>query len=160
MLKFQMKIKSLIGPLYLVGSKKSLHGIFWEEQPFPMITAENDLEMKLLNDAAKQLEEYFAGKRKKFDLSLDADGTSFQKKVWQELANIPYGETRSYKEIAVAIKNAKACRAVGTANGKNPLSVIVPCHRVISSDGTIGGYAGGLAIKRKLLKLEEIELRP
>ncbi len=104
--------------------------------------------------AVHQLEEYFAGRRHAFDLPLAPQGTEFQRKVWQELSNIPYGETRSYLQIAVAIGKPSATRAVGAANGQNPIPVIIPCHRVIGSDGSLTGYGGGLPIKRKLLELE------
>lgn len=103
----------------------------------------------------KEIMEYLNGKRKSFDIKYEINGTEFQKKVWKELTNIPYGETRSYKEIAVAVGNPKASRAVGMANNKNPISIIVPCHRVIGSDGKLVGYAGGLDMKRALLNLEK-----
>lgn len=160
MRKLQIKIPSKIGPLYLVGSANGLYGIFWEKQPIPMLTKKDEAENVLLKKAATQLDEYFHGKRKKFELPLEPQGTDFQKKVWKELTKIPYGETRSYKEIAIAIKHPKAYRAVGTANGCNPLSVIVPCHRVIASDGSLGGYAGGLKIKKTLLELERNKRLP
>ena len=99
--------------------------------------------------------EYLNGKRKTFDIKYEINGTEFQKKVWKELAKIPYGETRTYKEIAVAVGNPKASRAVGMANNKNPIAIIVPCHRVIGSDGKLVGYAGGLDMKRALLTLEK-----
>ena len=99
--------------------------------------------------------EYLNGKRKSFDIKYEINGTEFQKKVWKELTNIPYGETRTYKEIAVAVGNPKASRAVGMANNKNPIAIIVPCHRVIGSDGKLVGYAGGLDMKRALLTLEK-----
>lgn len=102
----------------------------------------------------KEVMEYLSGKRKAFDFTFELDGTDFQKKVWKELTNIPYGETRSYKEIAVAVGNPKASRAVGMANNKNPISIVVPCHRVIGSDGKLVGYAGGLDMKKALLDLE------
>ena len=102
----------------------------------------------------RQLEEYFAGRRRGFDLPLDLRGTDFQKRCWQELLKIPHGETRSYAEIARAIGNPAAVRAVGLANGKNPIAIIVPCHRVIGSDGSLTGYGGGLDVKRQLLELE------
>ena len=101
-----------------------------------------------------QLKEYLSGKRKSFDIEIEMMGTEFQKKVWKELLNIPYGETRSYKDIATAIRNKKACRAVGNANNKNPIAIIVPCHRVVGSNGSMTGYAGGIDIKEKLLKIE------
>jgi methylated-DNA-[protein]-cysteine S-methyltransferase len=154
MTKLQMKIASKIGSLYLVGSAQSLHGVFWEKQNVAMVS-KNDEAFSFLKKSEKQITEYLDGKRQKFDLPLEAEGTDFQKKVWKELARIPYGETRSYKDIAIAIKNPKACRAVGTANGKNPLSIIVPCHRVISADGSMGGFGGGLDIKEKLLVIEK-----
>ena len=110
--------------------------------------------LELLEQTKKQLKEYFAGKRKTFDLPLEAEGTEFQKRVWTALRTIPYGETRSYKDIAIQIGDENACRAVGMANNKNPLAILVPCHRVVGSDGTMVGYAGGLDIKETLLALE------
>lgn len=101
-----------------------------------------------------QLDEYFAGKRKSFDLPFALKGTVFQKKVWNALCDIPYGETRSYKDIAIAIGNPKACRAVGMANNKNPITIAFPCHRVIGSTGKLVGYAGGLEMKEGLLAME------
>ena len=118
---------------------------------------ENEIEKEteLIKKAYTQLEEYLSGKRTEFDIEIEMIGTEFQKKVWKELLNIPYGETRSYKDIAIAIGNGKACRAVGNANNKNPIAIIVPCHRVVGSDGSMTGYAGGLNIKEKLLKIEK-----
>lgn len=109
---------------------------------------------KVLNDCIKQLEEYFSGKRKDFDLPLKLNGTNFQKQVWESLQTIPYGKTISYKELALSCNNIKASRAVGSANGKNQHWIIIPCHRVINSNGKLGGYAGGLWRKEWLLKLE------
>ena len=106
-----------------------------------------------------QLKEYLSGKRKSFDIEIEMIGTEFQKKVWKELLNIPYGETRSYKDIATAIGNKKACRAVGNANNKNPIAIIVPCHRVVGSNGSMTGYAGGLDIKENLLKIEKYNIK-
>jgi O-6-methylguanine DNA methyltransferase len=102
----------------------------------------------------KQLDEYFSGKRKKFDIPTKIHGTDFQKKVWKALCDIPYGETRTYKEIAIAIGNDKACRAVGLTNNRNPITILIPCHRVIGSNGKLVGYAGGLDMKIGLLELE------
>jgi len=102
-----------------------------------------------------QLEAYLRGERKCFDLSFSLKGTAFQKKVWHALCQIPYGETRSYQEIAIAIHNPKACRAVGNANNKNPIALIVPCHRVIGANGNLVGYAGGLEMKKYLLTIEK-----
>lgn len=101
-----------------------------------------------------QLKEYFAGTRKKFDIPLDIEGTEFQKKVWKELQKIPYGKTISYKTLSEKIGNVKAIRAAGKANGQNPIPVIIPCHRVIGTDGSLTGYASGIDIKEKLLHLE------
>lgn len=104
--------------------------------------------------AAAQLEEYFAGKRKAFDLPLEPGGTEFQKKVWSALQEIPYGKMCTYGELAVKIGNPRASRAVGGANNKNPIAIVIPCHRVIGADGTLVGYAAGLQIKEKLLRFE------
>jgi methylated-DNA-[protein]-cysteine S-methyltransferase len=122
--------------------KENLHGCSIKETP-------------LIKKAAAQLTEYFAGKRKVFDLPLKLNGTEFQRSVWNALLAIPYGETRSYKEIAEYIRNPRACRAVGMANHQNPLAIIVPCHRVVEHGGGLGGYAGGLDVKRYLLSLEK-----
>ena len=115
---------------------------------------EIEKETELIKKAYTQLEEYLSGKRTEFNIEIEMIGTEFQKKVWKELLNIPYGETRSYKDIAIAIGNEKACRAVGNANNKNPIAIIVPCHRVVGSNGSMTGYAGGIDIKEKLLKIE------
>ena len=120
---------------------------------------EIEKETELIKKAYTQLEEYLSGKRTEFDIEIEMIGTEFQKKVWKELLNIPYGETRSYKDIAIAIGNGKACRAVGNANNKNPIAIIVPCHRVIGSNGSMTGYAGGLDIKEKLLKIEKYNIK-
>jgi methylated-DNA-[protein]-cysteine S-methyltransferase len=112
-------------------------------------------ETALLKEAIKQLNEYFDGKRSSFDLQLQPQGTEFQNKVWKALIEIPFGETRSYGEIAKIIGNEKASRAVGMANNKNPIPIIVPCHRVIGANGKLVGYAGGLDIKEMLLNLEK-----
>ena len=151
--KAQRKITTQIGPLYLVASKKFLYGVFWKDQK--IANEEKDSkESKILDKAERQINEYLIGKRESFDIPLKLEGTEFQKRVWAELEKIPYGETRSYKQIATALKDPKACRAVGTANGKNPMSLIIPCHRVINESGKMGGYAGGLNIKEFLLGLE------
>lgn len=109
----------------------------------------------LISSAKRQLDEYFQGKRKSFDLPLAPSGTQFQQKVWNALCTIPYGKTRSYKEIAAQIQNPKGCRAVGMANNRNPIMIIIPCHRVIGSNGSLVGYAGGLDIKQWLLAHEK-----
>jgi len=111
-------------------------------------------ETPLIKKAINQIDEYFSGKRKTFNLPLVLHGTDFQIKVWNALQQIPYGETRSYGEIAIMIKNPKACRAVGMANNRNPIAIVIPCHRVIGSDGSLVGFGGGLGVKEKLLGLE------
>jgi O-6-methylguanine DNA methyltransferase len=104
----------------------------------------------------KQIQEYFEGKRKKFTMKLFMKGTDFQKKVWKAIAEIGYGKTKSYFDIAKSIKNINALRAVGTACGKNPLPIVIPCHRVISKNGGIGGFGGGIPLKKKILKIEKV----
>lgn len=111
-------------------------------------------ETPLINAAYKQIDEYLKGKRKSFDLPIVLSGTNFQKKVWNALKNIPYGRTVSYKDIAIAIGNEKASRAVGMANNRNPVSIIIPCHRVIGKNGKLVGYGGGIEIKEYLLRIE------
>ncbi len=111
-------------------------------------------ETKLIRNTYLQIKEYLEGKREEFDIPIKLNGTEFQKKVWRELLEIPYGETRSYKQIAEKIGNPKACRAVGMANHNNPIAIIVPCHRVIGTNNKLVGYAGGVDIKQKLLNLE------
>jgi methylated-DNA-[protein]-cysteine S-methyltransferase len=147
---------SPVGPLYLIASATGLRALYFRKPAGPFVPdlKGEEPEIKILKNTVAQLEEYFAGLRKDFDLPLEAEGTGFQKKVWSELGRIPYGKTYSYGEIAKKIKNDKAVRAVGTANGRNPISIIVPCHRVIAADGTLGGYGGGLDIKTKLLAIE------
>ena len=108
----------------------------------------------LLDSAAAQIQEYLAGARKAFDLPLDPTGTAFERSVWEALRSIPYGETRTYGQIASRIGNVKACRAVGRAVGRNPLSIFIPCHRVIGQNGSLTGYAGGIEMKKALLGIE------
>ncbi|AUO00214.1 methylated-DNA--[protein]-cysteine S-methyltransferase [Bacteriovorax stolpii] len=149
----QWKFHSVVGPIYLVVSEKGLRGAFWKKQDIPYA---NDLsEHPLLKKTIEELSEYLEGKRKTFSIELDLQGSAFQKSVWSALLKIPYGETCTYSDIARKIKNVKAVRAVGAANGKNPISIIIPCHRVIGSNGKLTGYAGGLKVKEKLLTLEK-----
>lgn len=152
----QWKMETPIGPLYLVASEVGLQKLVFTKckEPFVKDLNSNQSEVKFLKQAVLELREYFSGKRKKFSISLDVHGTPFQEKVWKQLSKIPYGKTVSYSDVAKGIKNDKAVRAVGTANGRNPISIIVPCHRVIAADGTLGGYGGGLSKKTKLLQLE------
>ena len=119
---------------------------------------DNIEETDLIKECFKQLKEYFEGSRREFDLPIEMNGTQFQKKVWKELLKIPYGETRSYKDIAISIGNEKACRAIGMANNKNHIPIIIPCHRVIGSNGKLVGYAVGIDIKEKLLNIEKIDI--
>ena len=153
---FQFMMKTKIRNLYLVASELGLQSVSNKKQKSEMVQKLNpkDPIQKILLEASRQLVEYLDGKRKIFQLPLDLVGTSFQKQVWQALLKIPFGTTNSYKDIAQRIKNPKAVRAVGSANGKNPLCIIVPCHRVIAHDGSLGGYSGGLDFKKQLLELE------
>jgi methylated-DNA-[protein]-cysteine S-methyltransferase len=159
---FYKKTKTPVGELTLIASDRGLAAILWEDDDqtrvrFPNLT-ENKNHPHLLK-SEKQLLEYFAGKRKKFELDLDFIGTEFQKKVWAALLTIPFGETRSYGEIAKQIGNSKASRPVGAANGKNPIAIVAPCHRVIGASGKLTGFAGGLEVKSFLLKLEKSKFR-
>ena len=148
-------LESPIGPLLLSGGRDALKGLHfstgkkargadeaWERSEAPFLRVK------------KQLKEYFAGERKRFDLELEPEGTAFQLSVWAALLEIPYGETRSYLDIAEGIGNPKAVRAVGSANGNNPIALIIPCHRVIGSNGQLTGFGGGLDAKRYLLDHE------
>ena len=148
---------SPVGQLRLVANDTALVAVLWDwEQPnrVKLATLVEDPQHPLLIETRRQLQEYFAGQRNVFDLPLDFAGTDFQKKVWQALLNIPYGQTRSYRDIAEQVGNVKAVRAVGAANGKNPISIIAPCHRVIGSSGKLVGFAGGLDKKEILLNIE------
>jgi methylated-DNA-[protein]-cysteine S-methyltransferase len=156
-----IELDSPVGRLKLVADEKHLVAILWEnEKPNRVRLEEMELNPKhpVLKETSKQLKEYFAGKRKVFDLPLNPRGSDFQKSVWMALREIPFGETRTYGELAQGLGNPKASRAVGAANGKNPLSIVVPCHRVIGANGTLTGFAGGLEAKGILLKIEEILL--
>lgn len=148
---YYWRINSLVGPLLLAVSERGLVAVEFGGMNIGESWVES---AEKIAPYARQLEEYLAGHRRQFDLPLDLRGTEFQKRCWQELLKIPYGETRSYADIARAIGNPAAVRAVGLANGQNPIAIIVPCHRVIGSDGSLTGYGGGLETKRKLLELE------
>lgn len=111
-------------------------------------------ETEVIREAARQLNAYFAGNLREFSLPLSPNGSAFMKKVWKALCGVPYGKTASYKEIATAIGNSKAARAVGLANNRNPIPIIIPCHRIIGSDGKLVGYGGGLDLKKRLLEIE------
>lgn len=154
-----MEMASPVGILKLVANDTALVAVLWEnENPKRVRLAEliEQTHHPILLETQKQLSEYFAGKRQQFDLPLDFEGTEFQQKVWQALLTIPFGETRSYRDIAEQVGNVKAVRAVGAANGKNPISIIAPCHRVVGANGKLVGFAGGLDNKEILLKLEKI----
>lgn len=144
------KYNSIIGDIFISADENFLLSVQFVNHNF----IENK-ENKIIRQTIKQLDEYFRGKRKKFELPLNPKGTEFQKKVWQQLMNIPYGKTSTYKDIATLIGNTNASRAVGNANNKNPIAIIIPCHRVIGSNNKLTGYAGGLDKKEKLLNLEK-----
>ena len=145
--------ETIIGSLGIKDDGKNIIEIFFSKEEIP-----RDLELKespLIKATMEQLQEYFEGKRKDFDIPMEAKGTEFQKSVWDQLLKVPYGETCSYGEIAKRIGNPKASRAIGMANNRNPISIIIPCHRVIGASGKLVGYGGGLDIKERLLKLEK-----
>jgi methylated-DNA-[protein]-cysteine S-methyltransferase len=148
---------SPVGPLLLAGDSDALHVLSFGAGSRPReIDADWTPDTKgVLKDVRKELDRYFAGTLKKFSTKLAFNGTPFQNEVWKELTRIPYGETISYLDLANRIKNPKAVRAVGMANGANPIAIIVPCHRVIGSNGSLTGFGGGLPTKRALLDLEK-----
>jgi methylated-DNA-[protein]-cysteine S-methyltransferase len=148
---------SPIGKLKLVASDKGLVAVLWEKENPGRVRLDELLEdpsHPVLCKTERQLEEYFAGKRQSFSLPLDMRGTRFQNQVWEALLAIPFGETRSYGQLANQLGNPKATRAVGAANGRNPIAIVVPCHRVIGFSGKLTGFAGGLEAKAHLLALE------
>lgn len=145
-------ISTEFGKVGIAEDEIGITDVFFKSEEPQKNLQEN--ETPLLKEAARQLLEYFAGSRKEFDFPLSMSGTEFQVAVWKALQTIPYGETYSYKKIAEQIGNPKACRAVGMANHKNPICIIVPCHRVIGHNGKLVGYGSGLKMKEKLLKLE------
>ncbi|MBF8723967.1 MULTISPECIES: methylated-DNA--[protein]-cysteine S-methyltransferase [Pseudomonas] len=150
-------MQSPVGTLTLVARGNSLAAVLWEQERENRVRLgalhRNDTH-PTLKETARQLGEYFAGQRQRFELPLDFLGTDFQRQVWAALLTIPFGETRSYSEIARQIGNPSAVRAVGAANGRNPISIIAPCHRVIGASGSLTGFAGGLQAKQYLLALE------
>ena len=154
---FYKEIESPVGKLKLVANADALVAVLWQRgdrNRVKLDAATLDSQQPILLETERQLTEYFSGARTEFDLPLQPDGSEFQKKVWQALREIPFGQTRSYLELAKALGSSKAARAVGAANGKNPLSIIVPCHRVVGADGSLTGFAGGIATKAALLALE------
>ena len=150
-------LESPIGPLLLCANDAELTGIYMDTPGRPPLYSggwTEDASAPPLPEAVRQLREYFAGTRREFDLPLRLQGTEFQQRVWHALTEIPYGETWSYGQLARRIGNKNASRAVGLANGSNPISILVPCHRVIGADGSLTGYGGGLERKRWLLAHE------
>lgn len=150
-------IESPVGRLKLMANDEALQAIVWEKEKENRVKLENIEEASdhpLLLHTQRQLTEYFNHQRKEFDLPLLAEGTPFQQSVWQVLSEIPYGTTWTYKQVAETINHPKAVRAVGSAIGRNPISIIIPCHRVIATGGGLGGFAGGLDKKTVLLDLE------
>jgi len=145
-----------IGQLLIAGDEEAIHliGFMKNGQPQRPQAGWTGSMNGLLAEAVRQLREYFAGSRQDFDLPLAPKGTDFQRKVWRTLQEIPYGETISYGELAKRVGNPKASRAVGSANGKNRIPIVIPCHRVIAGDGGLGGFGGGLSVKEKLLAIE------
>lgn len=153
------QIDSPIGPLLLAADETGLRLIQFKTSKHAQPPGEDwEENARPLKDVIRQLRAYFAGKLEEFDLPLAPDGTDFQQKVWRRLCDIPYGETISYGQLAQRIGNPNASRAVGLANGSNPIPIIIPCHRVIGSNGKLTGYGGGLPIKEKLLALERRQL--
>lgn len=146
--------ESPIGILVMEEDGEAITDVYLDRSTDLCERENNTQESALLQEAKKQLQEYFAGKRKKFDLPIKPQGTDFQRKVWTALQTIPYGETCSYGEIAAKIGNPKAARAVGGANNKNPILIVIPCHRVIGADGSMVGFGCGLPAKEYLLSLE------
>ena len=153
---FCFRTSSPVGPLFLAASTKGLVRLEFEARVQNLNPKNVQLQesRKVLAPYLDQLNEYFAGQRREFSLPLDLRGTEFQLKCWRALLDIPYGETRSYRDLAQSIGHPKAFRAVGMSNNRNPVAIVVPCHRVIAADGSLCGYGGGLDIKRKLLDLE------
>jgi methylated-DNA-[protein]-cysteine S-methyltransferase len=159
---FYFRTPSHVGPLFLVASAKGLVRLEFEDRVQKLNPDSIQLQesKSALGLYLQQLDEYFTGKRRDFSVPLDLRGTDFQLACWHALLGIPYGETRSYRDIAQAIGHPHAYRAVGMSNNRNPVAIIVPCHRVIASSGSLCGYGGGLDIKRKLLDLEQASLHP
>lgn len=157
---YSKKMASPVGELTLFASERGLAAVLWpnELRRIRLAPVTEDPHYPLLLEAERQLNAYFNGELRQFTVPLDFVGTEFQKKVWQALVAIPYGETRSYAEIAQAIGHPAAVRAVGAANGRNPVSIIAPCHRVIGSNGKLTGFAGGLEAKAFLLAIEKPDL--
>lgn len=153
---FHRHVDSPVGPLLLAGNDDGLQLIEFHAPRHPMPRGEQwrEGDHPVLQRAQTQLQEYFAGRRRDFDLPLAPRGTEFQRQVWWELANIPFGGMISYAELALRVRRPTATRAVGAANGRNPIPIVLPCHRVIGADGSLTGFGGGLPTKQFLLQLE------
>jgi methylated-DNA-[protein]-cysteine S-methyltransferase len=157
-----MRTKSPVGPLFLAASEKGLVRLEFEgrEQKLASTVIALRESKSALASYLRELNEYFAGERKEFSFPLDLRGTPFQLSCWNALLAIPYGETRSYRDQAEAIGHPKAFRAVGMSNNRNPIAIVVPCHRVIASSGSLCGYGGGLDLKQRLLDMERAKIHP
>lgn len=163
-MEIQKKVRTSLGYIYLAANEK---GLTWAGWKAPQKTSRvqslnpafDQKALSYLNEAEKQLIEYLNGTRKKMTVKLFFNGTEFQNKVWKQLLMIPYGQLISYKDLAVAVKKPKAYRAVGTANGKNPICIFIPCHRVVAANGRLGGYSAGLENKTALLVIEKVQSR-
>ncbi len=153
----QRQIDSPIGTLTLVATDQGVTRILFENEEADAVVADLVDHDPILDAAVIQLEEYFAGERREFDLPLDLDGTDFQRETWLALAKVPYGETMSYGQQAEAIGRPGAFRAVGAANGQNPVPIVLPCHRIVGADGSLTGFAGGLDLKARLLAHEQAQ---
>ncbi len=152
---FIRRIAGLSFPIYIAATEKALVWVGLRPPKFACISGAAAINSMILDSAEIQLREYFCGHRKKFNIPIAASGTDFQLKVWRELLKIPYGETISYSEIAANIENVRAARAVGMACNRNPIMIIIPCHRVVGKNGSLVGFAGGVRIKEYLLELEK-----
>lgn len=153
-MKYYYSYQTSVGELWFCENNGYITNISYNKE-FKTFDQAIRQETPTIKNAFIQVKEYLEGKRTFFDIKLAPEGTDFQKSVWEKLKEIPYGETRTYKQIAEATGNPKACRAVGMANNRNPIAIVLPCHRVIGADGKLTGYAGGLSIKEQLIRLEK-----
>lgn len=155
-MKRSLQIDTPLGTMTITASERSIIEVrFCTEPPVGSVPCSEAKAPELLRQAARELKEYFAGERQRFTVPLAPQGSEFQKKVWDALQTIPYGETRTYKDIAIQIGHNLSYRAVGMANNRNPIAILIPCHRVIGYDGKLTGYAAGIGIKERLLDLEK-----
>lgn len=154
-------VDSPVGRLYLAATDEGLTHVLFVAQMDgqPRAVPGTGAAARIVRETKRQLADYFAGRRQEFDVPLAPDGTAFQRAVWKALAEVPYGQTISYAELARRMRRPRAVRAVGAANGANPIPIILPCHRIVGADGTLTGYGGGLETKRRLLSLEGVEVQ-